>query len=177
MLHFAAHALLDEDKPERTSILLAPGEGGDDGLLQFREIVNLDLDGQVVVLSACRSATGKEIRGEGVMGLAHAFFQAGARAVIGGLWPLRDDEAERLMRQIYRELDRGASLSEAMAHTRRAEAKRGIPAAAWAGLVVMGDGDYAPFDDGSRAGNVWIPIAAAGAFGLLVVWMARRRSG
>ena len=65
VLHFAAHALLDEDKPERTSILLAPGEGSDDGLLQFREIVNLDLDGQVVVLSACRSATGKEIRGEG----------------------------------------------------------------------------------------------------------------
>ena len=97
--------------------------------------------------------------------------------MIGGLWPLRDDEAERLMRQVYRELDRGASLSEAMARTRRAEAQRGLPAAAWAGLVVMGDGDYAPFSDGSAPGNVWIPIAAAGAFGLLVVWMARRRIG
>ncbi len=160
MLHFAAHALLDDAHPERASLLLTPGAPGEDGLLQVREIVELNLQGQVVVLAACKSAAGREVMGEGVVGLSHAFFQAGARAVIGGLWPLRDDETERLIDRMYAELARGASVVEALGAARRRALQDGEPAAAWSGVVVIGDGDYVPLPGGSTAGKARRVIGA-----------------
>ncbi|ANM29311.1 hypothetical protein ABI59_06455 [Acidobacteria bacterium Mor1] len=165
MIHFAAHALLDDSHPERASLLLTPGDPGEDGLLQVREIVELGLDGQVVVLAACKSAAGREVMGEGVVGLSHAFFQAGARAVIGGLWPLRDDETERLIDGMYAELARGASVVDALGAARRRALDAGEPAAAWSGVVVIGDGDYVPLPGGSAAGKARRIIGA----GLLLV--------
>jgi hypothetical protein len=94
-----------------------------------------------VILSACRSASGTVLQGEGTLGLARAFFQAGARAVIGNLWPMRDDEAEALMGEFSRRLGRGQSLSRALAGARAVRIEDGAPAAAWAGLIVLGDGD------------------------------------
>ncbi|HKQ18799.1 MAG TPA: CHAT domain-containing protein, partial [Candidatus Eisenbacteria bacterium] len=138
MLHLAAHAVVDEEHPERSAVLLAPGSGDEDGLLQAREIVNLDLHGRVVILSACSSASGTVLEGEGVMGLARAFFQAGAVGVVGGLWPLRDQEAARLVDDMAAGLGRGASIGTALAGARRAAIREGSPASAWAGLVVLG---------------------------------------
>lgn len=179
ILHFAAHAVLDEDNPERSAILLASGGEEEDGLLQTREVVGLDLGGQVVVLSACRSAAGTLVRGEGVMGLARAFFQAGARTVVGSLWPLRDDEAERIFRDFYRHLGEGRSVGAALAEARRDAIRAGNPAAAWAGLVVLGDGDVVPLP-GARAtpapswpSRWW--LAPMAALGLAVALGALRR--
>jgi CHAT domain-containing protein len=148
MLHLAAHAVVDEQHPERSAVLLAPGAGDEDGLLQAREIVNLDLHGRVVILSACSSASGTVLEGEGVMGLARAFFQAGAVGVVGGLWPLRDQEAAQLVNDMATELGRGASIGAALAGARRAAIRAGAPASAWAGLVVLGDGDFVPLPGG-----------------------------
>lgn len=148
VLHFATHALVDENHPDRSAVLLAPGSKEEDGLLQIRDIVGLDLSGRVIVLSACQSASGALLEGEGVMSLARAFFQAGARAVVGSLWPLRDDEAEQLVRDFYRGLAQGRSVSAALAAARRDLIRKGAPAAAWAGLVVLGDGDAVPFPGG-----------------------------
>jgi CHAT domain-containing protein len=141
LLHFAAHAVIDQRSPERSAILLAPGSEKEDGLLQAREIVALDFDECVVVLSACRSASGELLEGEGVVGLAHAFFQAGARAVIGALWPIRDREAADLMEHLSAHLARGESVSKSLGAAQRALIEDGAPTAAWAGLVVLGDGD------------------------------------
>ena len=74
IVHFAAHAVVDSVNTDRSSILLASGAEQQDGLLQSREIAELRLDGQLVVLSSCQSATGTDVRGEGVMGLARSFF-------------------------------------------------------------------------------------------------------
>src|SRR5262249_40233625 len=109
LLHFAAHAVADEERPERSAILLAPGSAGEDGLLQAREIAGLPLQGRVVVLSTCRSASGSVVRGEGVLSLSRAFFQGGAPAVVASLWPLRDDEAAKLFDSFYRHLAEGLS--------------------------------------------------------------------
>jgi CHAT domain-containing protein len=144
VVHLAAHAVVDEDSPDRSAVLLAPGGPSEDGMLQIREIVSLDLHGKAIVLSACRSASGTLLEGEGVMGLARGFFQAGARAVVGSLWPLRDDEAERLVRDFYRHLAEGRAVADAMAAAQRDRLHAGEPDAAWAGLVVLGDGDLAP---------------------------------
>lgn len=155
VLHLAAHALVDDEKPERSAVLLAPGAPLEDGLLQIREIVGLDLGGRVVVLSACRSAAGPVLSGEGVLGLAHAFFQAGARTVVGTLWPLRDDEAERVFRSFYRELASGRSVAAALASAQRDAIASGQPPAAWAGVVVLGDGGAVPILGGRR--RPWWP--------------------
>lgn len=148
ILHFAAHAVVDFDHPERSAVMLAPGSAREDGFLQMREIVELDLHGKVVVLSACRGASGEILRGEGVLGLARAFLLAGARSVIASLWPLRDDEAELLVDEFSRQLADGRSLTAALTAARTARIDAGAPPAAWAGLVIIGDGDFAPVRGG-----------------------------
>lgn len=144
LLHFATHAVVDEEQPERSALLLAAGAEGEDGYLQPAEIARLDLDGRVVVLSACRSAAGGWLRGEGVMSLARAFFQAGAHAVVGTLWPVRDDRAADFFDEFYRQLRPGRSLGSALAAAQRRQIALGGPAAGWASFVLFGDGELAP---------------------------------
>src|SRR4030095_8618917 len=103
------HAVVDEERPERSAVLLSPGAPEEDGLLQPREIAELALHGKLVVLSSCGSATGTLLRGEGVVGIARAFFQAGARTVVASLWPMRDDEAAAIAGSFYRHLRDGES--------------------------------------------------------------------
>ena len=158
ILHFAAHAVIDHDRPERSAVVLAPGGEAEDGFLQMREIVDLDLRGKVVILSACQSASGTILEGEGVQGLARAFFQAGARAVVGSLWPMRDDEAEALMGDLARRIARGENLSHAVAGVRASQFGRGAPAEAWATLVVLGDGSFAPVTEGRKRFSWLLPV-------------------
>jgi CHAT domain-containing protein len=159
-------------------VVLARG-GEEDGFLQIREIVNLDLDGRIVILSACRSASGALVRGEGTLGLARGFFRAGARAVIGNLWPLRDDDAEKLVRELSHSLARGHSLAGALAEARSARIEAGAPTDAWAGLILLGDGDFAPHPEGrSRLEALAVPglLAFGTAILLLVAVVAHHRS-
>src|SRR6185295_8936472 len=84
---------------------------------------------------------GEVLAGEGPLTLARSFLQAGARAVVGNLWEVRDDEAEALMGAFYRQLAQGRTVAAALAAARRERARAGAPLAAWAGTVVIGDGD------------------------------------
>ena len=147
MIHLAAHALVNDEHPERSAVLFATqtDSEADDGRLEFGEVVELDLDGQLVLLSACRSASGPLIGGEGLMGLSSAFFQAGARVVVAGLWRVRDRETASLIDRFGRHLATGNSVATSMALAKRDLIRRGAPPAAWAGMVVLGDGDLNPF--------------------------------
>ncbi len=168
--------MVDDSRPERTAVVLAPGAAGEDGLLQLREVVELELDGQLVILSACRSASGELVEGEGVMGLARAFFQAGARAVIGSLWPLRDDEGAALAEELSRELARGRGVAGSLAVAQRRLAERGFPAATWSALIVFGDGDLAPIP--ARTTYVGTLLGAAATLvgvAVLITWIRHRR--
>lgn len=178
LIHFAAHAVTDEDRPERSAVLLAAG-GAHDGLLQSAEIAGLDLAGRTVVLASCRSASGSVLRGEGVMSLGRAFFQAGAHGVVASLWPLRDDESAALFDRFYRRLAEGATVGEALQGARREAIAAGEPAAAWAGLVVLGDGSLVPVPGGRRAGVPatwwWVAVLLIVVVGALAGWVAIRR--
>jgi CHAT domain-containing protein len=176
IVHFAAHAVLDDEHPERSAVLLAAGAQPEDGLLQVREIVELPLQGQVVVLSACRGATGPIVGGDGPAGLANAFFQAGARVVVAGLWSLRDDEAAVLAESFARGLASGSSVGAALAKARRSLLASGAPAAAWASLVVLGDADFVPLPGGAAPSRWTLPlaIAALALLSLAALLLARR---
>ena len=136
-------------RPQRSAVVLAPGSDNEDGLLQPRDIAGLDLNGKVVVLSTCQSGSGLVQRGEGVMSLARAFMRAGSPAVIGTLWPLRDDEASFLFEAFYRHLSKGKNLSAALQAAQRELIEAGAPERAWAGAVVLGKGRMAPMIPGS----------------------------
>lgn len=148
VLHFATHALVNDDFPDRSSVMLAAGSDQEDGMLQVREIADLDLVGRVIVLSACSSASGAVLSGEGVIGLARAFFRAGANSVVGSLWPLRDDDAEEFFDAFYSHLSQGYSIASALNAAQKDRIRQEKPAQAWAGLVVLGDGNYIPFPGG-----------------------------
>jgi CHAT domain-containing protein/tetratricopeptide (TPR) repeat protein len=186
-VHLAAHAIVDDQRPERSGVLLAPGAEEEDGLLQMREVVDLDLTGRVAVLSTCRSASGAELEGEGVIGLARAFFVAGAHAVVGSLWPVRDDDSAALFEDFYRHLGEGQSLGQALLAARRDRLAAGAPTIAWAGVVLFGNGDLVPLPGGG-SGSRWqwwhvalvtalLAVAAAGRGAMLYRHRQTSRSG
>jgi CHAT domain-containing protein len=167
LLHLATHAVIDDELAERSAVYLAPGAATEDGLLQAREIADLDLRGTAVVLASCQSASGTLLRGEGVVGLARAFFQAGARAVVASLWKIRDDDAATFFASFYRQLGDGRSLAAALQAAQAERFRAGAPAAAWAGFVVLGDGGYAPAPP-----RRWRPAAAAALVALALALAA-----
>jgi tetratricopeptide (TPR) repeat protein len=173
LLHLAAHALADDEYPDRSAVLLAPGSDSEDGLLQPREISMLDLEGRAVVLSACHTAAGRVVSGEGVLSLARAFFEAGARTIVAGHRALRDDETEKLMRWFYAEAARGRSLGGALHAARRRAMAEGLPAAAWSGVFLMGDPDFSWPPRSQEWPWVW---AAAGVILLALALSALRRA-
>jgi len=141
ILHVAAHARLGDGRKVEAFLRLLPGAAGEDGRLTVAEASALALENRVVVLAACRTAGGAFLEGEGVQSLARGFMAAGARAVIGSLWPLRDDEAAEFFDAFYRALGSGRTVADAFAYAQRTRIAAGAPAAAWAGIVLVGDGD------------------------------------
>ena len=142
VLHFATHALLSSRVPTRSSLLLAPDGNRENGLLQVREIYRLSLASELVTLSACRTARGRILPGEGVQGLAQAFFHAGVRSVLASLWDVSDRRTARLMDGFYRHLAAGEPKAQALRAAKQ-ELLREEPDLApryWAAFVLIGDG-------------------------------------
>ncbi|HZS46441.1 MAG TPA: CHAT domain-containing protein, partial [Blastocatellia bacterium] len=107
ILHFATHALLDNVHPESSGVVLSlVNEKGEsqDGFLLARDIYNLKLPADLVVLSACRTGLGKDVRGEGLINLTRAFFYAGAGRVVVSLWSVDDVATSELMAKFYRHM-------------------------------------------------------------------------
>src|SRR4030095_1523864 len=93
IVHFATHSLLNNEHPELSGIVLSlVDEQGrsKNGFLRLNEIYNFNLEADLVVLSACQTALGKEIKGEGLVGLTRGFMYAGARGVVASVWKVSD---------------------------------------------------------------------------------------
>ncbi len=104
-LHFATHGLLNSQHPELSGIVLSlVDEGGkaQDGFLRLSDLYNLKLNADLVVLSACQTALGKDVRGEGLVGLTRGFMFAGAARVVASLWNVNDAATAELMQKFYR---------------------------------------------------------------------------
>ncbi|MBA2260007.1 MAG: CHAT domain-containing protein, partial [Acidobacteria bacterium] len=106
-VHFATHGYLDTERPGFSSLVLSTlDEKGQpqDGFLRANDIYNLNLPAEVVVLSACQSGLGKEIKGEGLVGLTRGFMYAGAARVVVSLWSVSDEGTSELMSKFYKKM-------------------------------------------------------------------------
>jgi len=141
-LHLAAHGELDGRRPELSRIALAPG-GGEDGWLHAFEVERVPLAASRVVLSACDGA-GTEVPGEGLLGLARAFLEAGARSVVASLWSVDDEATGSLMEAYYAALGEGAGAPEALRRAQVATLRSRRPGVSlanpffWAAFVHVG---------------------------------------
>ena len=138
VLHFATHALVDDRSLTSTALALAPG-GGEDGFVSPSDIAALPLSAELVVLSACRTAGGVLVGGEGLQGLASAFLGAGARAVAATSWQIDDETAADMARDYYAALASGLSLGDALRQAKLARLYAGAPPAEWAAWTLVGD--------------------------------------
>lgn len=145
VLHFATHGLLNSQHPELSGLVLSlVDEKGQpqDGFLRLHDIYNLNLNAELVVLSACRTALGKEINGEGLLGLTRGFMYAGAKSVIASVWDVKDEATAELMKRFYQNLlqkkQRPAAALRAAQISVWQEARWAAPYF-WAGFTMQGE--------------------------------------
>jgi len=145
IVHFATHALLVPDNPAASHLLLsrfdAEGNYRGSGELRVSDIHDLELSADLVVLSACESALGREIRGEGLWGLTQAFLDAGASQLVVTLWSVDDARTAELMERFYKHLledhlPPSVALQKTQAYFHR---QPNWPPKFWAAFVLQGD--------------------------------------
>ncbi|HWM90385.1 MAG TPA: CHAT domain-containing protein [Thermoanaerobaculia bacterium] len=106
-LHFATHGILDSEYPQLSGLALSQLDGKGqavNGFLSLQDLYSLRLQSDLVVLSGCKTGLGRELRGEGLVGLTNGFFHAGASQVVASLWPVRDRAAAEIMQRFYRSM-------------------------------------------------------------------------
>jgi CHAT domain-containing protein len=143
VLHLAAHAVLDDRDPLYSHVVLSQaGEGGqEDGLLEARELMDLELDAELAVLSACQTARGRVAPGEGVIGMSWALAMAGVPTTLVSQWPVDSAATRALMIAFHRERLAGQSHAAALRRAARAllaDARYRHPYY-WGGFVLVGD--------------------------------------
>jgi CHAT domain-containing protein len=187
VIHFATHGLINNEHPELSGIVFSlfdPQGRSQDGFLRLHDIYNLHLPADLVVLSACSTGLGKDVRGEGLIGLTRGFMYAGASGVVASLWKVDDEATAELMKLFYegmfiRGLSPAAALREAQ--LKMSQQKAWQSPYYWAGFVIQGR--YDEKVSGSQLSYLTpkhIGVVTAG-FGLLcatgILILRRRRRG
>ena len=183
IVHFATHGLINSEHPELSGIVLSLfDEQGrsQDGFLRLHDIYNLRLPADLVVLSACSTGLGKEIKGEGLIGLTRGFMYAGAGSVVASLWKVDDEATAQLMTNFYEAMfRRGLAPPAALrdAQLKMSQDKRWHEPYYWAGFVIQGRYDAQVAARGSRLfspGRLAIGVALTLIL-ISFVFMVRRR--
>jgi len=145
IVHFATHGFLDSEHPELSGIVLSMVDKNGvekNGMMPLHDIYNMDLSAELTVLSACQTALGKDIKGEGFVGLTHSFISAGSKSVVASLWKVDDRATAALMEELYQSmLQKGMSPAAALraAKLKVMQDKRWNNPYFWAGFVVQGE--------------------------------------
>ncbi len=145
IVHFATHGLLNNQHPELSGLVLSlVDEQGkpQNGFLRLHDIYNLNLPADLVVLSACNTGLGKDIKGEGLVGIVRGFMYAGAARVVASLWKVDDEATAELMKRFYQQmfqerLSPAAALR--VAQVELSQQKKWRSPYYWAGFVLQGE--------------------------------------
>lgn len=148
ILHFATHGFLDPKHPEHSGLLLSmQDEQGKDqkGFIELQDVYSLRAPVDLVVMSACQTALGREVRGEGLVGLTRGFMYAGATTVVASLWKVDDEATAELMKRFYIEmLQNQKTPDEALriAQNYIRQIPRWHAPHYWAGFILQGEYRY-----------------------------------
>lgn len=183
LIHFATHGVLDNKNPELSGLLLSRiDEDGrpKDAFLRLDDIYNLKLNADLIVLSACNSGLGKDVRGEGIVGLVHGFMYAGTSRVVASLWKVDDDATAELMVHFYQEMFRSKQSPAAALRTAQLamwQQRRWHAPYYWAAFVLQGDYEGTIRLQEKSSGK-WRPIAIGMGIviALAVVFLLWRRN-
>jgi len=170
LLHFSTHAVIDEEDSDRSRMLLAPGSrtAGSDYIFQ-KEVYDLDLKGvDLVTISACDTARGRVVLGEGVQGFSQAFLAAGAAATATSLWRVADQPAADFMKQFYYFLAQGQTKAAALRSAKLAFLHSNSTLSRpqyWAAFIMTGDGwqpcaQVVPWSAVAAAAGILLSLAA-----------------
>lgn len=186
IVHFATHGFVDYQHPELSGLVLSlVDQDGkpQDGFLRLHDIYNLKLSANLVVLSACNTGLGKEVRGEGLIGLTRGFMYAGAGGVAASLWKVDDDATAELMKHFYegmftKGLTPAAALREAQLGMWKQ--KRWHAPYYWAAFVIQGQYNQKEtmgFQLMSRRGWVaaWVSLASTLLLAAFLLFRRRRK--
>lgn len=178
VLHLAMHAYLEYDDPLYSALVFSGSTDerqDEDRFLHAYEIYNLDMDIEMLVLSACETGIGRVEKGEGVQSLAQAFAYAGAQSMVTSLWQIDDASTGWIMERMYEYLSAGESRPQAL-RLARLDYVNKFPAAHpgyWGAYVFWGNPD--PLSPGfSTRDMLWIASVMILLIGLLFVWRKRR---
>jgi CHAT domain-containing protein/tetratricopeptide (TPR) repeat protein len=144
-VHLATHGVFSSDQPERSGLVFSQVDRHGalrDGFLRVSDVYNLRLPAEVVVLSGCQTALGKDIKGEGLVGLTRGFMYAGARRVVASLWNVDDLATAELMRAFYRGMLKDGLRPAAALHAAQrdlARQPRWSSPYFWSGFVLQGE--------------------------------------
>jgi CHAT domain-containing protein len=183
IVHFATHGLLNDKHPELSGIVLSLFDDKgqpQDGFLRLHDIYNLNLPVELVVLSACNTGLGKDVRGEGLIGLTRGFMYAGASSVVASLWKVDDEATAELMKRFYSAmLEEGLPPAAALrkAQLEMSKQKRWQSPYFWAGFVIQGQYNQTQQPVSSSKGKTAI-LGGLACFLLLAMFFfwKRRRS-
>jgi len=145
IVHFATHGVLDLEHPELSGIVFSMvNEKGQprDGYLRLEDIYNMNLSADLVVLSACQTGIGKQIKGEGLIALTRGFMYAGAKSIVASLWKVDDAATSALMAEFYRQMfinKLKPSAALRAAQLKLAQQSRWQSPYYWAGFFIQGD--------------------------------------
>lgn len=145
IVHFATHGFFDREHPELSGIVLTMVDRNGfekNGLMPLHDIYNLNLSAELTVLSACQTALGKDMSGEGLVGLTHSFISAGSKSVVASLWKVDDRATTALMTEFYKALLQDGMTTGAALRTAKLKMmqdKRWSAPYYWAGFILQGE--------------------------------------
>lgn len=183
ILHFATHGFLDPERPENSGLVLSTitTDGkSQNGFLSLSDIYQLRAPVALVVLSACQTGLGKDVRGEGLIGLTRGFMYAGASSVVASLWKVDDEATAELMKLFYRNmLEEGMTPAAALREAQNSFRQHPTWSAPyyWAGFTLQGDHSHVVIP-----GRAYFTYSVAILAGILVAlsggafWFYRRRA-
>ena len=177
VLHFATHALVDDRAAMRNALALAPGGTDDDGFVGAGDLAALHLDAALVVLSACRSAGGVVVDGEGVQGLTAPLLSAGAHSVVATMWRISDRRTVPFIESFYSAMARGLPVADALRAAKLEARDHGAPPRDWAAFTAVGDPLVTVPLHEPRSPTRWALalLAALALLGVAALAVARRR--
>jgi len=181
IVHFATHGLFNNEHPELSGVVLSLfDEDGhaQQGFLRLHDIYNLELPVELVVLSACNTGLGKDVKGEGLIGLTRGFMYAGASSVVASLWKVDDDATAELMRLFYGYmlqdgLPPAAALREAQ--MTMSKQKRWESPHLWAGFIIQGQYLQTEKPDRFPLSFLAIVLLAGAVLGAVGIYALKRR--